>query len=124
MLTVRGLEPGASVYFVWSFAAGLTLLEGICPGMALELHAAQVVLGSAAVADASGMASISTLVPPALAGRTLHLQALAPGSCTESESPAQLLLIAVALLRVRCSTAIDGPSALPAAALIFASIKR
>lgn len=80
-LTAREADPGARVYFVYSFNAGSTQVPN-CPGVELELNR-PVIVGSA-IADGNGTAQVARFVPGAASGRTIHLQAVDVTNCRTS----------------------------------------
>jgi outer membrane protein assembly factor BamB len=74
-------SAGVRTYFAWSPQTGSTNVPG-CPGLAVALSHPQL-LGSV-VADPSGDATISRLVPSSARGRTVRLQAAQRATCTAS----------------------------------------
>jgi len=80
--SVSGATPGATTFFVRSGSNGATDIPG-CGGVQVDL-ANPVVLGSA-VADGSGVASITISVPGGASGLTGLFQAAELSSCTPSQ---------------------------------------
>lgn len=78
---IRGARPGATVHLAWSDAHGVTPVAA-CSGLSLRIGPARVV--GAAVADASGLASLNRLVPAAARNRTVLFQAVEPATCLVS----------------------------------------
>lgn len=78
---LHGGSPGAWIRFVYGFQEGITGVPG-CPG--LEVLIASPKVAGTAQADASGVATLSRLVPAGASGRTVLLQAVEGGNCTVS----------------------------------------
>ncbi len=80
-LSATAADPGARIYFVYSFSAGSANVPN-CPGVQLELS--QPIIAGSAIADGNGLAEMSRFVPAAASGRTIHLQAVQPSACRTS----------------------------------------
>ena len=78
-VSVSNCTPGASVYFGASTAAGSDPLG--CGGNTLITSLFSPTLLGVDVADAAGLASLSTFVPASFSGATAHLQAVEFASC-------------------------------------------
>ena len=77
-----GATPGATVHLVFGTESGSTDVPG-CPGEAVGIAIAKI--EGNAVADGSGNATFSPLVPASAAGLTVRLQAVEQSSCRVSE---------------------------------------
>ncbi|MBI3988737.1 MAG: hypothetical protein HY347_03880 [candidate division NC10 bacterium] len=80
-LEVLGATPGATIYFVSAFTEGSKAVPG-CPGVTVAMQDPKI--RGTDVADESGHASLSGLVPGKASGRTVLLQAVEHASCTVS----------------------------------------
>ncbi len=80
-LAATDAEPGARVYFVYSFNAGSAAVPN-CPGVEVELG--RPIIAGSAIADGDGLAQVTRFVPSAASGRTIHLQAVEPSACRTS----------------------------------------
>lgn len=80
-LSATAADPGARIYFVYSFSAGSANVPN-CPGVQLELS--QPIIAGSVVADGNGLAEMSRFVPAAASGRAIHLQAVQPSACRTS----------------------------------------
>ncbi len=78
---VNGATPSATIHVVYGFSSGITNVPG-CSGLVIDIANAQI--AGTAVADSTGTALLSALVPNAAAGMTIHLQALEHAACTVS----------------------------------------
>ncbi len=76
-----GAVPGDAIYFVYGFAAGSTPVPG-CSGLVVDIASPKIV--GSPVADAHGVALLSSNVPPAAAGVTILIQAVDPAACVVS----------------------------------------
>ena len=79
-VTVRNAIPGSTVHFAWGTKSGTTSLEGC--GLNVSILSPR--LFGNAVADSTGMATVSVFVPGIAAGRTVFVQAGELTSCTLS----------------------------------------
>jgi len=84
-LIATGCDPGARVYFLYGAVGGGMAI----PGCDLQTRAAiqissPTVVGTA-VADGSGIASITRFIPSAAEGRTFLIQAAQPAGCRISQ---------------------------------------
>lgn len=80
-LAVSGAPPNGAVAFVHASAPGRTPVPN-CANLFVDL--ASPVLGGVANGDAAGAAQLLRNVPAVAAGRTVWLQAVAPGACAVS----------------------------------------
>ena len=83
-ITISDVTPGATVQFLYSRFGGGTRI----PGCDLQQNALQLdsptVIG-AAIADASGVATITRTVPPIARNQTILLQAVVQNECAISQ---------------------------------------
>lgn len=80
--SVIGAAPGAEVHFVYAAARGSTPIRA-CPGLTVGL--ARPARFAAAIADGSGVASVTFFVAIEAGGSTIWLQAVDPANCVVSE---------------------------------------
>lgn len=80
-LVASNATPGATVYFAYGLSSGVTNVPG-CSGLAVFLGAPAI--AGSAVADGSGVATLSRQVGSAARGRTIFIQAVEQSSCTPS----------------------------------------
>lgn len=80
-LAAEAATPGNTIYFVYSLALGSTNVPG-CGGVSVDINSPKVA-GSAS-AGVDGTASISSFVPGAASGLTVHVQSVEIESCTVS----------------------------------------
>jgi hypothetical protein len=76
--TVNGL-PSTRYAFYYSLTAGNVAVPG-CPGLTADLPATATFAGNRTT-NANGVATLSTVVSAAVAGRTVYVQAVALSSC-------------------------------------------
>lgn len=80
-LTAAGATPGAKVYFLSGKTAGSTAVPG-CPGESVDIASATV--DGTGVANGSGVATFSRVVPASASGNTFRLQAVEVSTCRAS----------------------------------------
>ena len=100
-LQVSGVEPGAAVTFVAGFDGQGRAADPLpqLGGVRLDLLGTPLLIGSVN-ADSAGVATLERVVPPALAGDTVSVQAVVPrGAQPARKSIALDLIVATALLR-------------------------
>ncbi len=83
-LRVIDVTPGATVHFVYGTYGGGTII----PGCSIQTNALQIerpTLIGTAIADQSGVASITRTVPPIARGQTILFQAVVQNECAISQ---------------------------------------
>ncbi len=80
-LTAGGASPGSSVWFVYGFQQGSTNVP-TCSGETVGISNPNII--GASTADSQGIASITTFVPGAASGLTVHIQAVELSACMVS----------------------------------------
>lgn len=77
-LTASSATNGEAVYFVYSRQKGQTEVPG-CGGVFVDLS--QPIVAGSAIANGSGVASMSSFVPGSAQGLTIHIQAVEVATC-------------------------------------------